>query len=260
MNRPEGGRCWPDAAIAAVCDHTFLNRTEAYRQKAAAGESAIALRQSDFYRFLEETLALPHRPYALCVRAEDVPHARRYLEAESRGDLPIAATVGFPEGGWYPLQYKLFETRFSLDEGAREIDLVMDYAALKEGRLSAVADELETIAGAVHSAGALLKVILEVSALEKEQIITACRLAAQHGADFVKTATGFGSRGATLESVECLLRNFAGGVKISGGVNRENVQDFLNLALKVRGNGFRLDPRAIRIGESSLLVNPAAVY
>ena len=117
---------------------------------------------------------------------------------------------------------KAREARRAIDDGATEIDMVVDLGALIGGNLAAVRRDIEAVAHAVHHGvpGRILKVILETGALTEEQIVLGCRCAAEGEADFVKTSTGFhSSGGATVEQVR-LLRRYASplGVKASGGI------------------------------------------
>ncbi len=238
--------------VAKVCDHTFLKRTEAYKNAVSLGESPSRQREKEFFLFLEKTLASKYLPYAVCVRAEDVPHAYRFFQSH-KAKLLIVAVAGFPDGHWYKSNFKLFEAQFALAEGAKEIDLVMNYQALKEGNHSEVFQEVRTIAKAVHSQGGKLKLIVETSELNEPQMIQACNIASHAGADFVKTSTGFGAFGAQAKSLEILCRNFHGGIKISGGITADNIQQFLSCVHGVYGNHLTLQPDKFRIGESLLL-------
>lgn len=234
--------------IARLCDHTFLLPTEAYRAMAKKGESAIQLRRRALDAFLQETLALPLRPYAICVHASDIAYLSPLLPEEIR----LGAAVGFPDGPRYSTAYKLAETEAALAEGAHEIDMVVNYEALQQKHDSAVLDDILPIAQAVAKAGGVLKVILEVSELDDSSIIRGCHLAQQAGAAFVKTSTGFSSHGATEASLRLMHQHFEGGIKISGGVNQDNVYRLLRAATG-NANEIPHDPMKLRIGESSLL-------
>lgn len=88
--------------IASICDHTFLNRSEAFKVKAEKGQNPIELRKQAFYKFLEETVSSQLQPYAICIRPEDVRHAKAYLEDKvGGGEIKIASVAGFPDGAWY---------------------------------------------------------------------------------------------------------------------------------------------------------------
>jgi len=238
--------------IASICDHTFLNRSESYREKAQKGESPVRLRQKAFETFISETLVRLIPPYAICIRAEDVSHVKKYLE-KNKSKLKIAATVGFPDGSWYPTRHKLEEAALASDCGADEIDFVLNYDLLKKGNLNYVLNETAALADMAFRRQFLSKMILETSELNNEHIIYACNLAYDHRIDFVKTSTGFSSAGATPENLKLMRENFPGGVKISGGVKAQNYKQLL-LAASGRGDDYiDINPLKIRIGESSLL-------
>jgi len=192
-------------------------------------------------------------PYAVCVRPEDVVHAYKYVEEYSRTKIKVVSAVGFPHGNWYSSNYKTFEAQISLEEGASEIDMVLNYTALKQGDHGFVLQEIQRVNDLVHAKGAILKIILETSELNDEQIAQACHLASHAGVDFVKTSTGFGTFGAKYEHLEIIRKNFQGGIKISGGVNALNVHHLLTALADEKTGKIEIDPTKIRIGESLLL-------
>ena len=240
--------------IAGICDHTFLDRTEAFKVRAKQEENPIDSRQRAFFSFLENTPTIGARvPYAVCVRPEDVRIAKNYF-AHRGGKVKVASVVGFPDGANYSTEAKVSETRLALLHGAREIDMVLNYKLLREKTYCEhVLREVMTVTQTAHSKGALVKVILEISELDNDQIIRACDIANRAQADFVKTSTGFSSGGATLEALEIMRAVFRGGIKISGGVTPDNVRGLLYAASGRNDAMIDLDPMMIRIGESSLL-------
>jgi deoxyribose-phosphate aldolase len=124
---------------------------------------------------------------------------------------------------------KVFETEQALNDGATEIDMVINIGALKGGDDALVEQDIAGVVHAAHRRGALCKVIIETALLTDEEKVRACRLAKQAGADFVKTSTGFSSGGATIEDV-ALMRRTVGpglGVKASGGIR--NLADAQNM-------------------------------
>ncbi len=146
--------------------------------------------------------------------------------------------MGFPFGAT-PSRVKAFEAAQAVADGAAEIDMVMALGALKDGRLAAVRDDIAAVRAAC--AGKVLKVIIEACLLDDAEKAAACRLAAEAGADFVKTSTGYSTGGATLADV-ALMRRVVGdalGVKASGGV-----RDFATARAMVEAG-------ASRIGTSS---------
>jgi len=233
--------------IASICDHTFLNRSEQYKGKTQ--ESPVRARKQAYEQFIERTLALTSSPYAVCVRPEDVRRTNSNLRGR---DIKIASVVGFPDGSLYHPSFKVAETRLALEDGAIEIDMVLNYAALNAGGLDYVQNDIGLVAQETHNASALLKLILETSELTPFQIAQACQIAKDLSVDFVKTSTGFGSYGARPEDLKIMRENFPGGIKISGGVRPDNYQSLLEAA--VGSEWIDLDPLKIRIGESGLLI------
>ena len=152
----------------------------------------------------------------LCVRSCDVATAARLVAGTP---VVVAAVVGFPHGSQRP-QVKALEARLAIADGARELDMVQNVGALRSGDHAAVRDDIAAVVAEARPHGVLVKVILETCFLSPEQIVAACRLAEEAGADFVKTSTGFGAGGATPEVVRTMLDAVGGrlGVKASGGI------------------------------------------
>jgi len=152
----------------------------------------------------------------LCVRSCDVAAAARLVAGTP---VVVAAVIGFPHGAQRP-EVKALEARLAIADGARELDMVLNVGALRSGDQAAVRSDIAAVVAEARPHGALVKVILETCFLSPGQIATACRLAEQAGADFVKTSTGFGAGGATPEAVRTMLDAVGGrlGVKASGGI------------------------------------------
>jgi len=153
---------------------------------------------------------------AVCINATYVALAFKLLEKTS---VKVCTVVGFPLGA-SPTETKVHEANWAIDNGADEIDMVINIGALKDNEDSIVENDIAEIAKACHAKGKILKVIIETCLLNDEQKVRACKLAVNAKADFVKTSTGFAGGGATLEDVE-LMRKTVGpdmGVKASGGV------------------------------------------
>jgi deoxyribose-phosphate aldolase len=134
-------------------------------------------------------------------------------------DIAVCTGVGFPLGAVLP-EVKAFEAERAIADGATEIDMVQNVGALKSGDIALLRRDMGEVVAVVHAHGATCKVILETALLSDEEIETACRVAKEIGADFVKTSTGFGPGGATVEAV-ALMRRTVGpemGVKASGGI------------------------------------------
>jgi deoxyribose-phosphate aldolase len=160
--------------------------------------------------------ALEHRFAAVCVHGAWV---RRCAERLSGSGIAVCAVVGFPLGAMRA-DVKVFEAARALEDGAREIDMVLNLGALKSGDRAQVQAEIAQLTQLCHASGARLKVILETALLSDAEKVCACGIALAAGADFVKTSTGFGGGGATVADV-ALLRRSVGptmGIKASGGV------------------------------------------
>lgn len=150
--------------------------------------------------------------FSVCVHPCHVPFAKLQLEGST---VHITTVIGFPHGQNVST-VKAYETAQAIKQGADEIDMVINYGFLREGRLEEVLQDIEAVRTECKTH--TLKVILETSQLSDEQIITACELSAQAGADFVKTSTGFRGAGATAEHVQLMRQHFPGEVKASGGI------------------------------------------
>lgn len=210
---------WSSAEVAAMIDHTIL--------KADATKS-------DIIAICKE--AREHRFATVCVNAGWVPLAAEELKGS---DVGITTVVGFPLGATSTVS-KAFEATQAINDGATEIDMVLNIGLLKSKDYDGVQSDVESVA-AVCKGKAALKVILETGLLTDDEKVKACELCAAAGADFVKTSTGFGKGGATPEDI-ALMRRTVGpniGVKASGGVRD------LETALQMLQSG------ATRIGASS---------
>jgi deoxyribose-phosphate aldolase len=172
----------------------------------------------------------------LCVRSVDVAAACRLLAGSP---VVVAAVIGFPHGG-QRADVKALEARLAIADGARELDMVIALGHMLSGAHALVRDDIAAVVTAARPAGVLVKVILETCFLSREQIVTACRLAEEAGADFVKTSTGFGPAGATPEVVRTMLAATAGrlGVKASGGIRTwQDAVGYLALGCRRLGVG-----------------------
>lgn len=187
-----------DTAIAAMIDHTILKPNATAREiEQLCGE------------------ALEFGFCSVCVNPTHVARCRAILAGSQ---VKVCTVVGFPLGATTTAA-KAFEARHAEELGAQEIDMVINIGALKDGELDFVRDDIAAVVNAT-SKGVLTKVILENAYLSVEEKIKACILCKEAGADFVKTSTGFGPSGATLEDV-ILMRHVVGqelGVKAAGGI------------------------------------------
>ncbi len=161
-------------------------------------------------------LARRYNVASVCVKPSHVPLAVRELQGSG---VAVGTVIGFPHGA-HTTAVKVFEAQDALANGATELDMVINIGALLSGRAEDVRADIRAVVAAAHSRGALVKVIFENAYLTKEQIVQACGLAEDAGADFVKTSTGFASSGATLEDLR-LMRASVGPrvqIKAAGGV------------------------------------------
>ncbi len=160
--------------------------------------------------------AATHRFRTVCVPPTHVLYAVDLLTATP---VEVSTVVGFPLG-YSGLTAKLAETEKALDEGATELDMVMNLSRFKSMAYGSVREEISTLAGLTQSRGGLLKVIIETAYLDNSEIRIACELCTEAKADFVKTSTGFAPTGAVLEDVR-LMRSLLPDtiqVKASGGI------------------------------------------
>jgi len=185
--------------IAKLIDHTLL--------KADATQDQIA------------QLCYEARKYgfaAVCVNPTHVKLCKQLLQGSQ---VHVCTVVGFPLGATPP-EVKAYETQQAIDDGATEVDMVINIGALKSKDYALVERDIATVARACHAGGAILKVIIEAALLTDEEKVIACQLAKAAGAEYVKTSTGFGPGGATAHDV-ALMRSAVGpglGVKAAGGI------------------------------------------
>ena len=154
--------------------------------------------------------------YAVCVPPYWVREAKSKLQGTN---VKIATVVGFPMG-YSHTPAKIEECKRAVDEGANEIDLVINIIALKENDMNFLRNELTSATAMVHLRGAKLKVILETSLLTSDEIIRGCQLCKDMGVDYVKTSTGINGT-ATVEAVKLLRENLPKSIKIkaAGGID-----------------------------------------
>ncbi len=186
-------------SVKSAIDHTLL------RPDATRAEIATLCAEARQYGFA-----------TVCVPPYFVAEAARLLAGSGVG---VCTVVGFPLGYQMPT-VKAIEAERALNDGATEVDMVLNIAAFKSGEDAVCAEEIGALAQICHEGGALLKVIIETALLTEAEIIRAGQLAARAGADFVKTSTGFASRGASIEDVR-LLRAYLPPqtrIKAAGGI------------------------------------------
>ncbi len=156
--------------------------------------------------------ALKYGTASVCARPCDVPILAEMLEGS---EVKVCTVIGFPHGT-NETAIKLAEAQLALAEGCEELDMVLNIGRLKAKDYDYVGEEIRVIANAAHEAGAILKVILETCYLTEEEKVTACHLSEKAGADFVKTSTGYGSAGCTIEDLKLMRASVSAKVRIKG--------------------------------------------
>ena len=166
-----------------------------------------------------EKLCDEARKYEFAMVAINPAEVETCVKLLEGAPVRVGAAIGFPLGQT-TTECKAFETRDAIAKGATEIDTVINVRALQKGRLDIVKKEIEEMVAICRPAGVICKVILETCYLSDAEKETVCRIAKEAGVDFVKTSTGFGTAGATVEDV-ALMRRVVGpeiGVKAAGGI------------------------------------------
>lgn len=205
--------------ITAAVDHTLLNTTATWQQIQDLCDEALA-----------------YNTASVCIPPAYVAEAAQYL----KGQMPVCTVIGFPNG-YNTQKTKVQETQNAIEDGANEIDMVINLGLLKAGREALVQREIEAVKKACGSH--ILKVIVEACLLTPEEKVAVCRLITDAGADYIKTSTGFAGGGATPEDVALFARHIGPGVKIkaAGGIRSlEDAWQFLQLG-------------ASRLGTSSIV-------
>lgn len=174
----------------------------------------VDCRMEEIKKLCEEAITLNFA--SICIPPYFVKETARYLE-HSR--VKVATVIGFPYG-YSATPAKVEEIKRAINEGADEVDVVINICALKEGKWNYVKNDIESMTLAAHLKGKVIKVIFETSLLSQEEILKLCDICGQLGVNFVKTSTGVNGEGATVEIVDFLRKNLPKGVKIkaSGGI------------------------------------------
>ena len=183
--------------ILGKCDHTLLAQTATWDEIRAICDDGMK-----------------YRTASVCIPPAFVKRAKDYV-----GDrLQICTVIGFPNG-YNTTNVKLVETVDALQNGADEIDMVINIGELKAGNTDYVLNEIRTLKAACGEK--ILKVIIETCLLTEEEKVTMCRLVTEAGADFIKTSTGFSKAGATFEDIALFAKNIGPGVrmKAAGGIS-----------------------------------------
>ena len=199
MNRKE---------LCATVDHTLLKQTATWKEIQALCDDAIAFGTA-----------------SVCIPPCYVRQAHEYVQ----GKMAIFTVIGFPNGN-NTTASKVFETRDAIENGADEVDMVINIGMLKAGEKEYVEDEIRRIKAAAGDK--ILKVIIETCLLTDEEKIAMCEIVTRAGADFIKTSTGFSTAGATFADIELFAKHVGPNVKIkaAGGISTlEDAEKFLAL-------------------------------
>lgn len=215
--------------ILDKCDHTLLGQTATWEQIRAICDDGMK-----------------YHCASVCIPASYVKQAKEYV-----GDkLPICTVIGFPNG-YSTTAAKCFEASDAVDNGADEVDMVINIGWVKDGKYDLVLDEIKKIKAACK--GKLLKVIIETCLLTDEEKIEMCRVVTESGAEYIKTSTGFSTAGATFHDVELFAKHVGEGVKIkaAGGISSlEDAQYFIDLGASRLGTS-----RVVKIVKNGVDVN-----
>jgi deoxyribose-phosphate aldolase len=231
---PDGAQCEFNCSDG-VCVHTCFDRAGKVIDAGAERlSSTVGVIPQDIHlaKMIDHTLLKPDatpdqvaqlcfeaRKYefaSVCVNPAWVKLCAQLLEGSQ---VKVCTVIGFPLGATAS-DVKAFEAKNAIDQGATEIDMVINIGALKARELELVAGDIRAVVDVSHARGALVKVILETALLSDEEKTIACLISKEAGADFVKTSTGFSGGGATVQDI-ALMRRAVGpemGVKASGGV------------------------------------------
>ena len=194
--------------ILSKCDHTLLAQGATWKEIRAICDDGMK-----------------YHTASVCIPASYVKQAKAYV-----GDkLPICTVIGFPNG-YDTTKSKCFEASDAVENGADEVDMVINIGWVKDKKWDALLDEIKAVKAACH--GKLLKVIIETCLLTDEEKIKMCQIVSDSGADFIKTSTGFSTGGATFHDVELFSQHVAPGVKIkaAGGISSlEDAEKFIEL-------------------------------
>lgn len=193
--------------ILSKCDHTLLSQTATWE---------------DIKSICDD--GMKYSTASVCIPPSFVKQAKEYV-----GDkLAVCTVIGFPNG-YNTTAVKVFETEDAIQNGADEIDMVINIGLLRAGRDSEVCEEIRRIKAACGEK--ILKVIIETCLLNEDEKLRMCRIVTEAGADYIKTSTGFSTAGATLPDVKLMYENVGKGVlvKAAGGISGlDDAQAFID--------------------------------
>ncbi|MBQ3045117.1 MAG: deoxyribose-phosphate aldolase [Clostridia bacterium] len=200
--------------ILSHCDHTLL---------------AVDAKWDDIKQICDD--GMKYKTASVCIPASYVKKAAEYVE----GKLAICTVIGFPNG-YSTSEVKAFEAKNAVENGADEIDMVINVGWAKDGRFDEILNEIKMVKTACGDK--ILKVIIETCLLTDDEKIEMCRVVTESGADFIKTSTGFSKGGATREDISLFAKHIGEKVsmKAAGGIRSfADAEDYLNLGCERLG-------------------------
>lgn len=200
--------------ILSHCDHTLL---------------AVDAKWEDIKQICDD--GMKYKTASVCIPASYVKQAAEYV----CGKLAICTVIGFPNG-YSTTAAKVFEAKNAVENGADEIDMVINVGWVKDKKFNEILNEIKQVKAACGDK--ILKVIIETCLLTDEEKIEMCRVVTESGADFIKTSTGFSKGGATREDIALFAKHIGPNVKMkaAGGIRSfEDAQDYLDLGCERLG-------------------------
>lgn len=196
------------AEILKKVDHTLLSQTATWEEIKTICDDAIH-----------------YGAASVCIPPSYVKRVKEYVNDK----MAVCTVIGFPNG-YNTTAVKAFETQTALNDGADEIDMVINLGDLKDRNFDAIEDEIRTLKDICRSK--ILKVIIETCLLSDGEKIKLCQIVSDAGADYIKTSTGFSTAGATFDDVALFAEHVRGGLKIkaAGGISSfEDAEKFISL-------------------------------
>lgn len=200
--------------ILSHCDHTLL---------------AVDAKWEDIKQICDD--GMRYKTASVCIPASYVKQASEYVG----GELAICTVIGFPNG-YSTTAVKAFEAKNAVENGADEVDMVINVGWAKDGKFDEILNEIKEVKAACGDK--ILKVIIETCLLTDEEKIEMCRVVTESGADFIKTSTGFSKGGATREDIALFAKHIGPDVrmKAAGGIRSfEDARDYLDLGCERLG-------------------------
>lgn len=197
--------------ILSKVDHTLLKQTATWE---------------DIRKICDD--GMKFKVASICIPPSYVKKAKEYIKSKE-SNLKVCTVIGFPNG-YNTSEVKCFETKNAIENGADEIDMVINLGWVKENKYDLILQEIMKIKQICNDK--VLKVIIETCFLTDEEKIKLCKVVSNSGADYIKTSTGFGSKGATAEDIIILNENISKNLKIkaAGGISSiEDTEKYIEL-------------------------------